>query len=272
MPHLYFPPQCPGIVKENEVRLAAPAIGEVPGAQILGVEHGPPLHPYGQLLPAQPYPLAAGAGQGEVHHQPLQIQRQPLSAVGGAGLLQTTLQAAAREGGTQQHHCLRRGSGVDLRHIEAAAVGPKQRRQLPDQGRPILRPPALRQLLQIQHHPGKAPPQTHPHQLTGQRLRLLHCRGLPVRYHHQATPQRRREGRCQQMGARPDAVGRMGQLSRGGSGLCQPVRCGGEIQRHVQSPLSSGGFHGMIALTGREEARNDAEAFSSARGYHRQIM
>ena len=147
--------------------------------------------------------------------------------------------------------------GANLAGVLALMVEPAG-----DQGRPILRPPALRQLLQIQHYPGKAPPQTHPHQLTGQRLRLLHRRGLSVRYHHQATPQRRREGRCQQLGARPDAVGRMGQLSRGGSGLRQPVRCGGEIQRHVQSPLSSGGFHGMIALTGREKGRHDAERFS----------
>ena len=93
------------VVEEDEMRLAVPGIGEIPGAQVLGEENGEGL-PVQQVLEfpaAERAALAALSREGEVHPQPLDIQGQTACPVpSGSGLLQALDKVPAGDGGADQ--------------------------------------------------------------------------------------------------------------------------------------------------------------------------
>lgn len=62
----HLAPQSVGIVKQDKMRHAALAVGEVPGAQLRREEHGPLAPQRRQLLRGQRRAVPVGGGEGEV--------------------------------------------------------------------------------------------------------------------------------------------------------------------------------------------------------------
>ena len=137
--------------------LAVPAVGEVPGAEVLGEEDGGtlPLHEGFQRFPGEGFALSGPGGEAEVHPQPLNVQGQTTgpSRLGG-GLLKVLGEAAAGDGGAEQGHGAGDIFGVALRQVQRPPGGGQRRGQRHDKGPPV---PAG-SLLEVQQHAGVVPP------------------------------------------------------------------------------------------------------------------
>lgn len=169
-----------GVVKEDEVGLPTLAVGEVPGAEGLGEEDGGLRPEEGvQHLGGEGRPLAAGAGEGEVHPQALEVQGGLTPAL--LALPEVLAQVPAGDGAVQEHRAA--GGGVGLRQVEGPAASGKALPQGLGQGAEVLPGGGLK----VQHGPEEAPAQALPLQGGGQGLRVRQGRGLPVAEEQEAA-------------------------------------------------------------------------------------
>ena len=221
------------VVEQDKAGAALPGKGKIAAAKLRREEYGRGVcQQRSQLSGTQRRALSARTGEGEEHPQPLGVQGDMLRAKPLDGTLQILPEAAAGDGGAEDHHSPGRDAGAAFRKKQDALDRAKRFSQLPDKGLVII----AQWLFKVQHHTGILPPAAFPFDRGAKSGGIRDGRCVTVADGKKTAPALQ-QVLPQEGGSRSDAIGGVGDGAGVFCGGGFVKRRGGEENLHVLSPL-----------------------------------